>query len=74
MIAKRNIKTARYSRNNLIKPRMNTDKHGLRQSKRSLQRTRKAFLMGEPVCMAEILFLSVSISVNPWLKVFLRFA
>ena len=45
-----------------IKPRMNTDKHGLRQDRRSLQRTRKAFLMGKLVCISEFFFPSVSTS------------
>jgi len=41
---------------------MNTDKHGLRQDRRSLQRTRKAFLMGKLVCISEFFFPSVSTS------------
>jgi hypothetical protein len=40
---------------------MNTDKHGSRQDRRSLQRTRKAFLMGEFVCISEFFSPSVSI-------------
>jgi hypothetical protein len=35
---------------------MDTDKHGLKQDKRPLQQNRAASLMGELVCISEILF------------------
>jgi len=62
MIAKQHFKT--------LKPRMNTDKHGLSQGKGSLQGIRKAFFMSDLICMAEFLSPSVFIRVNPWLKEF----
>jgi hypothetical protein len=49
---------------------MHTDAHGLRQGKRFLQRTRAASLIGELICIVEILFPSVPIRAHLWLKDF----
>jgi hypothetical protein len=39
-----------------IKPRMDADAHGLKQDKKSLQQIRKALLIDELICIAEIFF------------------
>jgi len=47
-------------------PQMDTDKHGLRQNKMSLQQTGTPQLVGNPVYLAQNLSPSVSICVHPW--------